>query len=199
MSDLPLPHRIEQLFEFAPDAVVVANEQQQVTEWNRKAVTTFGYTKEETMGRLLNELIIPQQYREAHQRGMAHFLATGEGPVLNKGIEITALHKDGHEFPISLNISNIRLESEWMFVAFMADITERKAQEEKMKAQHAALKEIAKIQSHEIRGPVASIMGIVGIMKEHGYQLTPTELLLMETACYELDDRIRKIVDQTYL
>jgi PAS domain S-box-containing protein len=199
MYDNPVQLRVERFFEHAPDAVIVADQQQRVTEWNRKAVSTFGFTKEEAVGRSLDELIIPHQYRDAHRRGVALFLTTGEGPVLNNSIEITALHKDGGEFPVSLNISNIQVGDEWMFIAFMADITARKAQEEILKQQHEALKEIARIQSHEVRGPVASIMGLVSIMREPNYQLTGHELLLMETAAYELDERIRKIVDATNL
>lgn len=199
MTQHPVHHRIERFFEYAPSAVVVANQQQLVTEWNKKAVDVFGFTKEEAMGHSLDELIIPPQYRKAHRRGMQHFLKTGEGPVLNTTIEISAVHKDGSEFPISLSISNIQVDDEWMFIAFIADISERKQHQEQLKAQHEALREIANIQSHEIRGPVASIMGLVGLIRENGYMLHSNELQLLEEAALQLDDRIRKIVGQTYL
>ena len=80
----------------------------------------------------MSETIIPFQYREAHKKGMSHFLRTGVGPVLNKTIEITALHKKGHEYYINLSISSVKVEGEWLFIAFLTDITERKKTEEEL-------------------------------------------------------------------
>ncbi len=62
------------------------NGHQHILEWNPKAETIFGYMAEEVLGRQLSETIIPVQYREAHKKGMAHFLKAEEGPVLNKTI-----------------------------------------------------------------------------------------------------------------
>ncbi len=96
-----------------------------------QAETTFGWTRDEAKGRVLAELIIPEQFREAHQKGLAHFLATTEGPVLNTRIEITGLHKNGHEIPVELGIAPIRTGATFEFCAFVRDITQRKkAQEE---------------------------------------------------------------------
>ncbi len=118
--------RLKTFFQSGPDAVVIINHNQQILEWNPKAENIFGFTAEEVIGKPLSDTIIPRQYREAHLRGMSHFLKTGEGPVLNKTIEITALHKKGHEFYISLSISNVKMEGEWLFIAFLSDISERK-------------------------------------------------------------------------
>jgi PAS domain S-box-containing protein len=73
--------------------------------------------------------IIPPQLRAAHDRGIQHYRATGEGPVLNKRIEITALHRSGREFPVELTIAPMKLGSEMIFSAFVRDITERKRAE----------------------------------------------------------------------
>ena len=90
--------RLKTFFRSAPDAVIVINEHQQILEWNPQAETIFGYTAAEITGKILSETIIPYQHREAHKKGMSRFLKAGEGPFLNKTIEITALHKKGHEF-----------------------------------------------------------------------------------------------------
>lgn len=76
--------RLSAFFKSAPVGVIAINEYQEIIELNPKAEAIFGFTKEEISGRTLSETIIPQQYREAHNRGMQHFIKTGEGPVLNK-------------------------------------------------------------------------------------------------------------------
>ena len=131
--------RLKTFFQSGPDAVIVINENQQILEWNPKAEIIFGFTANEVIGKPLSETIIPHQYRDAHIRGMSHFLKTGEGPVLNKTIEITALHKKGHEFYVNLSVSNVKMGDEWIFIAFLSDITERKKTEEALIHKEAEL------------------------------------------------------------
>src|SRR5207245_5287928 len=85
--------------------------------------------REEALWRQLADLIIPVRFREEHQRGLREFLATGRGPLLNQRIEVNALHRDGHEFPVELTISPIRMGSRYFFSAFVHDITARKRAE----------------------------------------------------------------------
>ncbi|HJS66573.1 MAG TPA: response regulator, partial [Nitrospiraceae bacterium] len=108
-----------------------------ITDWNVKAEQMFGWPRQEAVGRLLSATVIPAQYREAHERGLRHFLATGEGPVLNTRIEITACHRDGHEFPVELAISPaMQREGTFTFSAFVRDITERKRMQERSALHH---------------------------------------------------------------
>ena len=100
-----------------------------ITRWNNQAENIFGWPREEAIGRMLHETIIPLRYREAHIRGMEHFLASGEGPILNSRIEMVALHRDGHEFPVELSITPLEMAGKYKFSVFLRDITERKLSE----------------------------------------------------------------------
>lgn len=122
---------LQSVLDTALDAVVVMAEDGRVIGWNGIAERSFGWTAEEAVGARLSELIIPPQYREAHERGLSHFLATGEGPVLNHRIEISALHRDGSEMPVELSITASTQFGERLFVGFLRDISERIAQAER--------------------------------------------------------------------
>lgn len=160
----------------APSAIVIINEKQTILEWNPKAVDIFGFPVEDVVGYPLADIIIPHDYREAHANGMAHFLATGEGPVLNKTIEITALHKRGHTFPINLSISNVKTETGWIFIAFIADISDYKQLQEDVIKREAQLlqsqminnkqDEFLSMASHELKTPLTSLKAYLQLMNE---------------------------------
>jgi PAS domain S-box-containing protein len=163
--------KVTQFLENAPDAVIIINEYQLIAEWNFKATEIFGYSRLEVIYQDLSALIIPIQFREAHHKGMKHFLATGEGPVLNKTIEVPAMTKSGREFPISLSISSVRVNDEWFFIAFISDISERKNNEQVLlqkdreleitKAGENRNKEFLTIASHELKTPLTSIKAYI--------------------------------------
>ncbi len=159
------------IVESALDAVITIDSKGLVTEWNSQAETILGWPRSEVIGQELSSKIIPIQYRETHERGLKHFLGTGEGPVFNKRLEMSAIHRDGHEFPIELSISKVKKMGEsFLFSAFIRDITERKEAEKKIqKAQQAAEAgnrakgEFLANMSHEIRTPMNGIIGMGGL------------------------------------
>jgi diguanylate cyclase (GGDEF)-like protein/PAS domain S-box-containing protein len=126
--------RLRSIFDSALDAVVTMDEEGKITDWNPMAETIFGWPRSEVVGRLMTGTIIPERYREAHRRGLERFHKTGEGPVLNQRLELEALHRDGHEFPVEISIAATPSGNGYLFSAFLRDISERRQADRALKA-----------------------------------------------------------------
>jgi PAS domain S-box-containing protein len=135
--------RVRLVVETAQEAFVSMDEGGMITAWNPQAETTFGWKRAEAMGRSLAETIIPERYRDAHRAGLQRFLEMGEGPVLNKRLELTAIHRDGHEFPIEITISPLRVNHGHVFNAFIHDISERKKIVEALRESEERFRQLA--------------------------------------------------------
>ncbi len=125
--------RTRAIVETALDGLITIDAGGVVTDWNSQTTAIFGWSREEALGQRLAGLIIPPRDREAHERGLRHFLATGETHILNRRIEVLALHRSGHEFPVELAISPVRIGDTIFFSAFIRDITQRRLAETKLK------------------------------------------------------------------
>jgi PAS domain S-box-containing protein len=112
------------------DAFVAIDESGVITDWNAQAENTFGWSRKEALGKTLSETIIPHGQRAAHRRGIKRFLTTGKTRMLNRRIELSAIHRDGHEFPVEVTISPLQVGDTCVFNAFIRDITEHKQTEE---------------------------------------------------------------------
>lgn len=126
--------RTENILEASHEAFICIDRHNIVRQWNAQAALLFGWSKEEALGTPLDELIIPPRFHDAHLNGIAHFLKTGEGPVLNRHIELPALRRDGSEIPVELTITMQRDGDLIEFPCFLRDITERKSQERELQS-----------------------------------------------------------------
>ena len=129
------------MLQTALDCIITMDHEGKVVEFNPAAERTFGYRREDVMGREIADCIIPAALRERHHRGMAHYLATGEGPVLGKRIELPALRADGTEFPVELAITRIPIDGPPLFTAYLRDISERTRNEHHRKQTEEALRQ----------------------------------------------------------
>ncbi|MGN6292970.1 MAG: PAS domain-containing sensor histidine kinase [Chitinophagaceae bacterium] len=118
----------------APDAVVVMDDQGKIVRWNQQSELLFGWTADEAIGQSLSETIIPEEFREAHQRGVRRFLSTGTTSILGQTIDLWAIRKDGSTVDVSLRISPLSVNHQQLFIGFIRDITERKQMENKLKS-----------------------------------------------------------------
>ena len=119
------------------EAYVCMNADGVVTDLNPAAEATLGWSRSEALGRVLADTIIPQAHRGAHESGLEQFLATGDGPLLRRRTELTALHRDGHQFPVEITISATRDSDAYSFHAFFHDISERRCAEQYVATQQA--------------------------------------------------------------
>ncbi len=125
----------------ALDCIVTIDHEGCITEFNPPAEHTFGYRRDEVLGKHLADVIIPPSLREKHRQGFARYLATSEARVLGKRIEMTAVRADGSEFPVELAITRIPLEGPPSFTGYLRDITERKRAEQELRRSEAFLGE----------------------------------------------------------
>jgi PAS domain S-box-containing protein len=138
------------MVETALDCIISMDHEGKVIEFNSAAERTFGYRREDALGRELAELIIPPALREQHRRGLAHYLATGDGPVLNRRIELTAVRADGTEFDVELTVTRIAAPGPSLFTGFIRDISgpkqaerERRESEERFRTVIEQVKDYA--------------------------------------------------------
>jgi PAS domain S-box-containing protein len=144
----------------ALDCIVMIDHEGCITEFNPAAEHTFGYSRDEVLGKHLADVIIPPSLREKHRQGFARYLATGEAQILGKRIEMTAVRADGSEFPVELAITRIPLEGPPSFTGYLRDITERKRARQELLRSEAFLAEaqhLSRIGSFSWRVPTDEI------------------------------------------
>jgi two-component system cell cycle sensor histidine kinase/response regulator CckA len=170
------------ILDSALDCLITIDQQGSILEFNPAAERTFGYAHAAVIGQPVAELIIPPTDRAAHDRGLARFLETGEGPILDRRIEVTALRADGTAFPVELTVTAVRGQGTHMFTAFLRDITDRKRLEDQVRQAQKmdAIGQLAGGVAHDFNNLLTVITGF-------------SELLLQRL---RPDDPTRKMVDE---
>jgi PAS domain S-box-containing protein len=146
-----LRQRMGAIVDSAIDCIVSIDHDAAIIEFNPAAEHAFDYRRDEVIGKPLAETIIPPSLREQHAAGFANYLRTGEGPVLGTHVELTAMRRDGSEFPIELSIVRVNLPGPPIFTGFIRDITRRKRAEEErerlLEREREALLEVRRLNS----------------------------------------------------
>lgn len=144
--------RTEQILASARDAVVTMSVDGLIVSWNPQAEVVFGWDATEVIGRKMSDLIIPPAHRKAHEKGLRHFMETGEAPVLDQRLELTALRKNGEEFPVELTVSRIQVSGKPFFSGFMRDLSAAKDSEMRLQRTSDLLSAVGHLQSRYISG-----------------------------------------------
>lgn len=143
--------RYRAVTETSIDAIITASADDAILTWNKGAELIFGYGSE-ILGRSVTT-IIPKRYRKAHYEGVKRFLRTGEKHIIGKKLEMTALRKDGTEFPIELTLSYWQSESGVYFGAIIRDITDRSKIE-------TIREDVQRMMRHDLKSPLIGITGL---------------------------------------
>jgi PAS domain S-box-containing protein len=165
--------RARLMLDSAHDAFIGMDSDGRIVRWNAQAAATFGWSYDEVIGRQLAETIIPAGFRTAHLEGLRRFHETGDAPIVNRRLELRGLHRDGHEFPIEITVTNpVRAGKGYFFGAFVRDISERlrhedelRAAKESAEAATRAKSEFLANMSHELRTPLNGVIGYAQLLQ----------------------------------
>ena len=135
------------LLEASLDSLVTVNSAGTIIDFNSAAELTFGFAKDEVLGKKLTSLLIPEKMREFYERNMENYINYGRSDVLYHHIETTSLRSDGSEFPVELSVVPFISNGEHFFLSSFRDISARKRLEEKQKQTNLLLNQTV----HELK------------------------------------------------
>ena len=169
------------------DSVLIADAEGIIVDLNDATAKMFGFEPSEMLGREMSGVIMPERFRSAHHAGMARLNATGKPKMMGQRVEIEARRRDGTEFPIEISISSTGSGAKARYVAFMRDITDRRAAEQNLKmakeraedASRAKAQFLASV-SHEMRTPLTGILGALDLIA--ATELSETQQKYVRTA-----------------
>jgi PAS domain S-box-containing protein len=156
------------IIESALDAFVQMDESGCVVDWNSQAEAIFGWSRDEAVGKVLADLIVPAAHRKAHKEGLARYLRTGESSILGKRFEIAAERRDGRELKVELSVTALRRGGKYVFNAFIRDLTEQRAAEEQLR-QSQKMESVGQLTggiAHDFNNILTVITGTIDILAE---------------------------------
>lgn len=192
--------RLEGIINSAMDAIITTGDQQRIVMVNEAAEKMFGYKALQLLDHPIS-LLIPDRFRNRHYEDVQHFSQTGiTTRVMGVGQDVLyGLHSSGKEFPIEASISQVEIGKKRYYTVIIRDITLRmEAQEQERKLnqeliqQNEQLRQFGYITSHNIRGPVATLLGLMQLLEEDNSEITNTEVIQYMTLTLSRLDTVIK-------
>ncbi|MFT4159637.1 sensor histidine kinase [Shinella sp.] len=192
--------RLAAIIDNAVDGIVTIDERGIVLSVNAACTRIFGYAPEEMVGRNV-KMLMPEPYHGEHDGYLSGYRRTGEAKVIGIGREVEGRRRDGTVFPLDLAVARVELNGATIYSGIVRDISERKANEQALIEANAELEEFAYRTSHDLRSPIASSLGLLGISREmmaEGDMAGLGEMLQrMEGNFRRLDHLIQNIITVT--
>ncbi len=171
--------RFRLALESSPAAMIMVDERGEIVMVNHATETLFGYDATELLGRSI-ETLLPARYREGHVAVRDGFIREPDARPMGDGLDLTALRKDGTEFPVEIGINPIRFTESTFVLASIMDLSERRKAKEELERSNAELQNFAYVASHDLQEPLRMVAGY-------------TELLARRYGD-ELDDEARQFI-----
>jgi PAS domain S-box-containing protein len=177
--------RLRATVESAMDCIIAMDREGRVTEFNPAAEQCFGYRRFDVLGEPMADLIIPDQFRQGHEQGMAGFRETGTGDYLGRRVEVTAMRADGSEFPAELAIDVAQGAEGEIFIGYIRDITERREAEAQRQRLERQLRQAQKMEAigqltggiaHDFNNILTAMTGYVLLAGERAESLGDLKL-----------------------
>ncbi|MCB1998013.1 MAG: PAS domain S-box protein [Burkholderiaceae bacterium] len=160
----------------ALDGIITVDETGLVLDFNPASERIFGVARSDIVGRPMHDFIVPHHMRERHLEGMSHYRRTGEGPVLNRRIEVEGLRSNGELFPLELAVVPVKTEAGELFTATVRDISESRRVQQALGASEERFRSVFEqagvgmVQSHPSGGTIhanEAICRMLGYSADH--------------------------------
>jgi two-component system, sensor histidine kinase and response regulator len=132
--------RFRAMCDAATDAMLMMDPQGRISFWNQAATKILGWSDEEALGQNLHALLAPREYMPAYEQGFRRFYVSGDGPAVGQVLELSALRKNGEQFPVEISLGRVHLDDQWHAVGLLRDITERKRVEQTLEENEQRLR-----------------------------------------------------------
>ncbi|MDD9978253.1 MAG: ATP-binding protein [Boseongicola sp.] len=196
--------RLQAIISTSLDAILVADTDGRVLDFNGAAEGIFGYSRDEAVGADMAEIIIPDHLRDAHNAGMERYRNTAEKRVVGSGLlKLEAKRKDGTVFPVELSINSAQSESGEIFVSYIRDISQRvESENELVEARDQALAgekakaDLLAVMSHEMRTPLNGVLGTLELLSNTDLNEKQQKYIgVMDASGKMLLDHVNNVLD----